>query len=405
MEKIGYLISDTKLDFIDIGDPHILSGGPFGLKLYTDLDQIKNQYPGKTGGYFYVLECELEKPIKDRDLLSIFDTYSDAESFYKNHLGKEELGPIEERELREKIKNLDGQYELIDNVSRLADLSLIELCRELGFDSIYGPGYFIITDSNQALSFMEVDHNLSEDEIEERRLPAEEELEEKRPHSVFETTSNQYIQSTKKGPNYKTKPGNRFSQRVYIKMNGGNSTWFDIDMNRLFKADSFAIKIPVVGETDEYVDTISFTDWLDELKNDIAKTGFNQLTIKRSLSHKVRFSNLKIKCTCPDFHYRFSYVTTVRGDIEGDPQTIPSPITNPRDDLGKLCKHLACCLNNKVWLDKESRIIYNYLVNLKRSQPALFNKIVAPKLGLDIGEEKKENQENSVNNPEGNGEK
>lgn len=546
MILIGYHGTNTEIEVFDLN--HLGSGqgqsrfpGIYFSENFEAAKNYSNLAADKNGGEprVYVAECLLEKPLDVRKGTKLFNSFGEILNFIKKYFPKwfDENGnllPYKEDYVTSKYETYGGQYNLIKYASEANDIPLIEVCLGLGFDSWVGDTEFVITSPQQVLSFMEVDHQLSPDEINQERLSADESLYTPERASAFETTSNQYIQASKKGRPYKTKPGNRFLRRVYIKMNGGNNVWFDIDMNRLFRKGSFAVKIPVVGETKEYIDTISFEDWLPKLKDDIARTGFTQLTVKRSLMEMLRFHNLKVHCTCPDWKYRFQYWATVNGEEEGDPETRPANKTNPRNDLGKLCKHLnfcfvgdtkirtldgktqtlielkkrfdngeslwaysvdskgdfvpgkitdvfetgevtnlckitldngktiTCtpdhlfmarsgewveagniapgellvgkgptservvenilknvfptkvydltiegvhnflvedsvivhnCLNNKVWGDKESRIIYNYMINLKRTQRRLFDKLIAPKLGLETQEEENERLE------------
>lgn len=313
MILIGYHGTNTEIEVFDLD--HLGSGqgqsrfpGIYFSENFEAAKNYSNLAVDKNGGEsrVYVAECLLEKPLDVRKGTKLFNSFGEILNFIRGYFPKwfDENGnllPYKEDYVTSKYETYDGQYSLVKYASEANDIPLIEVCLGLGFDSWVGDTEFVITSPQQVLSFMEVDHQLSPDEINQERLPADESLYTPETASAFETTSNQYIQASKKGRPYKTKPGNRFLRRVYIKMNGGNNVWFDIDMNRLFRKGSFAVKIPVVGETKEYIDTISFEDWLPKLKDDIAKTGFTQLTVKRSLMEMLRFHDLKVRCTCPDF--------------------------------------------------------------------------------------------------------
>ena len=346
---------------------------------------------GDKGGepIVYVAECRLNKPFDIRKQgARIFRSYSEFVRFCKKYFpdwfDKDgDLLSYKVGYVKEKFSTYWGQYGTIKYAADENKLSVIEVMLDLGFDSCIDNGEFVVTSPEQILSFEKVDHQLTQKELEKSSLPAEESF-DNYGYAAFEATANDYTRAAKAGKNYKTMPGNRFMRRVKIQTDGGNSVWFDLDMNRLFRTDSFAVKIPVIGETNRYVCTISFEGWLPILKQAIKDTGFSQLTVKRSLSEMMRFHDLKIKCQCPDYRYRMSYWNSVKGNQEGEPELRPSDQTNPHDDLGPLCKHLSQVVNNKwVFFDKVSRIIYNYFINLKKSQPLLFEKIIAPKLGLD----------------------
>ena len=411
MIRIGYHGTNQKietynLDHLGENQGQTLFPGIYFASSYRVAKDQAELAAMKRGGkpIVYIAECELEKPITSSNTsgIRIFHSYSDIENFAKEYFPDWFRGngilSYKADYLRGKFETYQGQYDFIKYAASENNLPLIEVFNRLGLDSYSDPHEFVITSPQQILSFEVADHEYSREELNEFKLPAEEEMANGSPSTIdffmsaYEAKSNDYVRASKGGKPYSSIPGNRFTRRVRIRMNGGNNVWFDIDINRIFKKGSFAIKIPVIGETDQYVSMISFDEWLPKLKNDILSTGFNQITVKRSLMEMLRFHDLRVRCTCPDFRYRHSYWLTVHNEIEGDPELRPSDKTNPRDDLGKICKHLAFIINNKVWGDKESRIIYNYLINLQRSQKALFDRIVAPKLGLDILKQREEEE-------------
>lgn len=359
-----------------------------GIFFYYGYDEAKKMAEAN-GCKVYIAECELGRIKENRSGLKLFDSLSDVMVFINNYLpnwvgGDGLLLDSRRKEVNSMLGTYPGHYELVRAAADENNTDVSEILDEMGVNSITMPYGFAITSPTQILSYQEVDHQLNNEELEVESLPAEESIEEAGTFAAFETKSNDYIRKAKHGKPYKTKPGNRFIRRVRIRTNGGNSTWFDLDVNRLFKKGSFAVKIPVIGETSEYTCIISFEDWLPKLKADILANGFSQLVVKKSLAEMMRFTDLKVRCSCPDFRYRQAYWLTVNGDIEGSPELRPSNITNPKDDLGGICKHLSLVLNNKwTYFDKVSRIIYNYFINLERSQKALFDRVVAPKLGLD----------------------
>lgn len=415
MIKIGYHgtnidIEKWAMDKIGSNQGNSVFPGIYFADTYSEALYYANLATQKYGGkpIVYIAECELENPISTGD--RIFGSYRDILDFTKEYFPEwfDKNGNLESTKvgyLKEKQSTYRGNYAFIQFASDHSGVPLLEVVNKLGFDScLDGSTNFVITSPNQILSFEEVDHQLSEEELDKESIPSEEGIDTDDVLVAFETKSNDYVRAAKKGRPYKTKPGNRFSRRIRIKLNGGNNIWFDIDVNRLFKKGSFALKIPVIGETKEYVCSISFNDWLPKLKDDILKSGFTQMTVKRSLMEMLRFHDLKVRCTCEDFKYRASYWLSVHNEIEGQPETRPSKITNPHNDIGKICKHLSAVINNKIYGDKVSRIIYNYFINLKKTQKILFDKIVSPKLGLDIlaqrEEEAKKQQEEALRKQE-----
>ena len=402
MFLIGYHGTNKEIEVWDLSHLGNNQGqsifpGIYFSETYDHAKEFAKLAVEKKGGkpIVYVAEVEIEKPFDLRKTKKIFNSFSEIREFCRKYFPdwfdqEGNLFSYKIGYIQGKLETYAGNYSLIQYAAKENGLDLIEVLSDLGFDSAIDYGEFVITSPQQILSFQEVDHQFNSEELEKRRLPAEEDLEDNNSYAAFETTANTYVSGARAGKNYKTMPGNRFLRRVRIQTNGGNNVWFDMDMNRLFKKGSFAIKIPVIGETSQYVSTISLNDWLPYLKQAIATSGFNQITVKRSLAEMARFKDLKINCTCPDYRYRLAYHNTMKGNEEGEPELRPSNITNPRDDLGPLCKHLSQVMSNKsAWFDKVSRIIYNYFINLKRTQPLLFEKIIAPKLGLDQLEEGK----------------
>ena len=276
-----------------------------GLFFYYGYSEAK-KIAEINGNKVFIAECELNK-IKDNESgLRLFDSFSDVMIFIHNYLpewinSEGDLLDSKDKLVKELLSSYVGHYDLVRLASEASGSEVAEILDEIGIDSITMPYGFAITSPTQILSYQEVDHQLTNEEVESQSLPEEEDIPEREAFASFEAKSNDYIRKAKQGKPYKTKPGNRFLRRVKIRTLGGNSTWFDIDINRLFKKNSFAVKIPVIGETDEYTCTISFEDWLPKLKADILNNGFTQMTVKKSLAEMMRFNDLKVRCTCSDF--------------------------------------------------------------------------------------------------------
>lgn len=64
---------------------------------------------------------------------------------------------------------------------------------------------------------------------------------------------------------------------------------------------------------------------------------------------------------CPDFRYRYAYFATKYDYLWGPPENRPSNMTNPKDNIGATCKHLACILSNKKWLVKASSVVNDFI--------------------------------------------
>lgn len=81
---------------------------------------------------------------------------------------------------------------------------------------------------------------------------------------------------------------------------------------------------------------------------------------------------------CPDFFYRFGYWTTKTDINSGEPQNIPSNITNPNNTLGSACKHVLLALNNNQWILKVAAVIYNYINYMKIHYKKLYADVIYP---------------------------
>lgn len=73
------------------------------------------------------------------------------------------------------------------------------------------------------------------------------------------------------------------------------------------------------------------------------------------------FHNFLVKGDVILHNCRFAYQATRYKYIYGDPENRPANITNPNDDIGAVCKHLACILSNKKWLVKAASVVNDYI--------------------------------------------
>lgn len=151
-------------------------------------------------------------------------------------------------------------------------------------------------------------------------------------------------------------------------------------MDKLFKEDIVTLDVPVIGETDSYHVKISFADFLERLRNKVKdKNDVELRDVIRSLVESFnQGKNVYIFCTCADWKYRMSYWATVNKITSGPPETIPSDITNPKDDLGPGCKHSLLVLSNSRWIIKLSSVIFNYINYMKVHREKLYAQIIYP---------------------------
>lgn len=193
-------------------------------------------------------------------------------------------------------------------------------------------------------------------------------------------------QSRNAGPYKNNERGkNRFERKKYSKIANAVKNYNEIDMNSLFKQDILLVKIPVVGENDEYTVTIKLEGVISEIQKNI-KNNNNKLeyrTIIQALTKVFNTSDVYIKCSCPDAKYRFAHWNIINKVSVDDSANDPGPgkgIANPNDDMGRGCKHMLLVLANGDWMMKVASVINNYCHFLSEKKPEAFLKLVFPKL-------------------------
>lgn len=178
---------------------------------------------------------------------------------------------------------------------------------------------------------------------------------------------------------------NRFERKKYSKIANAVKSYNEINMNMLFKQDILQVNIPVVGENDEYTVTIKLEGVVAEIQKNIKNNG-NKLeyrTIIQSLTKVFNTADVFVKCTCPDFKYRFAHWNIIKNVSVDDSASDPGPgkgIANPNDDKGRGCKHILLVLANGDWMMKVASVINNYCHFLSEKKPEAFLKLVFPKL-------------------------
>ena len=81
---------------------------------------------------------------------------------------------------------------------------------------------------------------------------------------------------------------------------------------------------------------------------------------------------------CPDFLYRYSFVSTQDNYNSGEPQSIPANITNPDDSLGSACKHVLLVLSQSNWLLKIASVCNNYINYMEKHYKKAYQTIIYP---------------------------
>ena len=153
-------------------------------------------------------------------------------------------------------------------------------------------------------------------------------------------------------------------------------------MNNFWKNDELTFGVKVVGETNEYVVTISFKDILNKIQRKIHdnKQLLEFKCIYDALIQAINNGDVKISCTCPDYQYRLKYWNSQNGDEAGEKETRASDKTNPENTKGPACKHILAVLNNVEWLNKIASVINNYANYCKDNMQYNYSKFIFPKL-------------------------
>ena len=172
----------------------------------------------------------------------------------------------------------------------------------------------------------------------------------------------------------------RYQKRVKSKVASSNKQYNRINMNQLFKDGILTIGIEVHGETDNYIVKISYGGFLDTLRDEVRKND-NTLELRnivRALVIAFNKEDVYIRCSCPDFNYRFSYWATKNEIITGEPELRPSDETNPNDNLGSGCKHIMLVLSNTSWIIKVASVIKNYISYMEKHMQKAYSEIIYP---------------------------
>lgn len=172
----------------------------------------------------------------------------------------------------------------------------------------------------------------------------------------------------------------RFNRRLRSKVSNNTRDYQLIDMNKLFKKDILEVGLPVKGETDDYVVTISYEGVIATLKQYLKTEKLELRLVVKALVSNFNNKDVFINCGCPDFQYRFNFWSTVNRFNANNPEMRPSKITNPDDNLGSTCKHGQLILNNTGWALKVASVINNYIKFMKLRNRNLYDKIISPAL-------------------------
>lgn len=130
----------------------------------------------------------------------------------------------------------------------------------------------------------------------------------------------------------------------------------EIDEDKFIYNDRLVIYVSV----GKYTVTLAYEGVMRKLIDLVSRDALKRVTrryVVRALNEQVDQTDVYINCTCCDMRYRYRYFATKYDYLEGEPETRPSDITNPHDDIGAACKHVMCVLANKKWLVKAASVV------------------------------------------------
>lgn len=195
-----------------------------------------------------------------------------------------------------------------------------------------------------------------------------------------EATRKELVDKSKEGKATKAYGTNRYDRRQMQHVYNTLDSFNKVDMNALFRAGMLSFKIPVHGETDNYMVEVLFEGITEDIKREIKRNN-NLLEYKcvyRALVNSINDRDIYIACSCPDWFYRFSYHATKGGFNGGRPELRPAKETNPNNDLGSGCKHVMAVLGNLDWAMKLATTIFNYIEFMEENYEDKFQRLIYP---------------------------
>ena len=156
--------------------------------------------------------------------------------------------------------------------------------------------------------------------------------------------------------------GQKGNERFQKRTNYLVSNFKGLDLDALFNKDKFKYTTPIK----DYKCVIEFDKPLSAIKDTIKGTsGIDDITVQmitEAFLHAYnRDRKVKVSCSCPDYLYRHKYWATRKGYNAGDPENRPSEITNPNDDQGPACKHIATLLDSIDWIAKAAANVLQFI--------------------------------------------
>lgn len=121
---------------------------------------------------------------------------------------------------------------------------------------------------------------------------------------LTEKTRQQLLDKSRNGaayaPGNRSKGRNRYERRKYSKVAATIKDYNSIDMNAFFKGDYLEFGVPVHGETDDYVVTVTFERILPRLQQEVRsdKNRLREKAVLRALLGAFNTGDVYVSCTC-----------------------------------------------------------------------------------------------------------
>lgn len=121
---------------------------------------------------------------------------------------------------------------------------------------------------------------------------------------LTEKTRQQLLDKSRNGaayaPDNRAKGRNRYERRKYSKVAATIKDYNSIDMNAFFKGDYLEFAVPVHGETDDYVVTVTFERILPRLQQEVRsdKNRLSEKAVLRALLGAFNTGDVYVSCTC-----------------------------------------------------------------------------------------------------------
>ena len=121
---------------------------------------------------------------------------------------------------------------------------------------------------------------------------------------LTEKTRQQLLDKSRNGaayaPDNRAKGKNRYERRKYSKVAATIKDYNSIDMNAFFKGDYLEFGVPVRGETDDYVVTVTFERILPRLQQEVRsdRNRLSEKAVLRALLGAFNTGDVYVSCTC-----------------------------------------------------------------------------------------------------------